>query len=58
MKTNKPQRPKAHLNFFIDHAVREKLELLAAHGHRSLSAECRRGLAAHVAREHKLEEQR
>jgi hypothetical protein len=58
MITNKPQRPRVHMNAYIDATTRDRLEELAAAAGRSLSAEIRRGLAAHVAREHKLEEER
>ena len=43
--------PRVHLNAFVDVNVREELERLAREADRSLSAEIRRALAAHVERE-------
>ena len=42
---------RVHLNAFVDVNVREELERLAREADRSLSAEIRRALAAHVERE-------
>ena len=43
--------PRAHVNAFIDVDIRRELERLAREADRSLSAEIRRALAAHVERE-------
>ena len=42
---------RVHLNAFVDADVREELERLAREADRSLSAEIRRALAAHIERE-------
>jgi hypothetical protein len=52
--TNTQQRE--HVNAFVDVAVRRALERLAHENDRSLSAEIRRALAAHVERERGDEE--
>jgi len=43
--------PRAHVNAFIDVDMRRELERLAREADRTLSAEIRRALAAHVERE-------
>ena len=48
MATSTAQRE--HINAFIDVGVRRELERLAQENDRSLSAEIRRALAAHVDR--------
>jgi predicted transcriptional regulator len=42
---------RVHLNAFVDVDIRRELERLAREADRSLSAEIRRALAAHVERE-------
>jgi predicted transcriptional regulator len=53
MDTNVQER--AHVNAFVDATVRRELERLAQANDRSLSAEIRRALAAHVERAAHLE---
>jgi predicted transcriptional regulator len=48
---------RAHVNAFVDVDVRRELERLAQRNDRSLSAEIRRALAAHVERVDTIKEE-